>query len=240
MTKREKKDSASNTGDAKPARKSPSDSTTTTCQTDMKEQTQKLNIKQNDGGKNGLSGQGGRRKRKVSGSQSQMTVRKKQSIEAGQPGTAAKDSGKEAKGRPIPGGRRQAKWFAIAVITIAFIAFIALSFPKTPATTKADEIDLFALKQELKEELRQELKQEQEKKQEQDISTPVITGAAPLIEAISITDNGESRIYVQGSFASVGDTVDGFKILKIDPNKVEFEKDGQTVVRVLPSDKEEN
>ncbi|MHC4072828.1 MAG: hypothetical protein ACYTGS_12480, partial [Planctomycetota bacterium] len=73
-----------------------------------------------------------------------------------------------------------------------------------------------------------------------DISTPVITEETPQIEAICISDNGKSSIYVQEKFVYEGDVVDGFKILKIDPNKVEFEKDGQTVVRVLPSDKEEN
>jgi hypothetical protein len=237
MAKRKTKNSASNTGDAEPARKSTSDSTTTTCQTDTQEQHQKLNIKENPAGINGRPGQGSRSKREVSQSQSRMAVRENQSGKAGRPGTAARGSGREAKGLPIPVGRRQAKWFALAVIAIAFIAFIALSFPRTPASTKADEIDLLALKQELKRELKQELKQDQEKKQEQDISTPVVTEEAPLIEAISVTDNGESKIYVQGSFARVGDTVDGFKILKIDPNRVEFEKNGQTVVRVIPSDK---
>lgn len=237
MAKRKTKNNASNTGDAEPARKSTSDSTTTTCQTDTKEQHQKINIKENTGGNNGRPAQASRSKREVSGSQSRMAVRENQSGKAAQPGTAARGSGREAKGLPIPVGGRQAKWFAIAVVTIALIAFVALLFLRTPATTRADKIDLIALKQELKRELKQELKQEQEKKQEQDISTPVVTEEAPLIEAISVTDNGESKIYVQGSFARVGDTVDGFKILKIDPNRVEFEKNGQTVVRVLPSKK---
>ncbi|MHC4228412.1 MAG: hypothetical protein ACYSWW_22765, partial [Planctomycetota bacterium] len=133
MAKRKTKNSASNTDNAELTRKSTSDSdsTNTTCQTDMKEQTPKLKIKQDPAGKNGRPGQGGRRTRKVSQSQSRMAVGENQSGEAAQPGTAAGGSGK-AKGRPIPGGRRQAKWFAIAVITIAFIAFIALSFPRTP------------------------------------------------------------------------------------------------------------
>jgi hypothetical protein len=89
-------------------------------------------------------------------------------------------------------------------------------FPNTPAATEADKIDSLP------------------SEQKQDLSTPGVTEAAPRIEAICISGSGKSSIYVRGDFAYEGDIVDGFRILKIYPNKVEFEKDGKTVTAVFP------
>jgi hypothetical protein len=94
----------------------------------------------------------------------------------------------------------------------------AVPVPITPATTMAEKekIDLQPLEQ------------------KQAPSAPVITEATPRIEAICISGSGKSSVYVRGDFAYEGDIVDGFKILKIYPDKVEFEKDGKTVTAVFP------
>ncbi len=63
---------------------------------------------------------------------------------------------------------------------------------------------------------------------------PEVAVETPRIEAICVPESGKSSIYVQGEFAYEGDTVDGFKILKIYANKVEFEKDGKTITAVFP------
>lgn len=225
MAKRKTKDSASNTDNAELTRKPPldSDSTTTTCQTDMKEKSQKPNVEKNVGRRNGRSdhdgGKGRKDSRKDSVSQSKMTARKKQSVEVEQPGAATEDSGKEATGQPIPGSGQRDKWFTFVLLTVVLIAIMISAFSNTPATTKGKKTDLPPLEQ------------------KQDLSKPGSTEATPRIEAISISGNGESRIYVRGRFAREGDIVDGFKILKIHLNKVEFEKNGQTVVGVFPSGK---
>jgi hypothetical protein len=90
--------------------------------------------------------------------------------------------------------------------------------PITPAPTVAEKekIDL------------------QPPEQKQAPSAPVFTEATPRIEAICISDSGKSSIFVQGNSAREGDIIDGFKILKIYPDKVEFEKDGKTVIAPFP------
>ncbi len=56
----------------------------------------------------------------------------------------------------------------------------------------------------------------------------------PRIEAICISNIGKSSIYAQGNFAYEGETIDGFRVLKIYPDKVEFEKNGKTITAVFP------
>ena len=73
--------------------------------------------------------------------------------------------------------------------------------------------------------------------QKQNLSTPDIVETAPRIEAISISSSGESGVFIRGNFAHEGDIVDGFKILKIYPDKVEYEKDGKTITGVFPPPK---
>lgn len=63
---------------------------------------------------------------------------------------------------------------------------------------------------------------------------PEVAVETPRVEAICVSDSGKSSIYVQGEFAYEGDTVDGFRILKIYSNKVEFEKNGKTITAVFP------
>ena len=60
-------------------------------------------------------------------------------------------------------------------------------------------------------------------------------GQIPQIEAIGISHNSKSYISIGGKFACEGDIVNGFKILNIDPNKVEFYKNGKTFVGVINS-----
>lgn len=61
-----------------------------------------------------------------------------------------------------------------------------------------------------------------------------VTEATPRIEAICISGNFQPCAYVGGKLVREGDTVNGFKILRIYPNKVEFGKNGNTVVGVFP------
>lgn len=56
------------------------------------------------------------------------------------------------------------------------------------------------------------------------------TEELPRIGAIAISDSSGSTAYVGQKFAHEGDIINGFRILKIYPDKVEFEKNGQTVV----------
>ena len=56
----------------------------------------------------------------------------------------------------------------------------------------------------------------------------------PRIEAICISGYGQPSAYVGGKFVREDDTVNGFKILRIYPNKVEFGKNGNTVIGVFP------
>jgi len=53
---------------------------------------------------------------------------------------------------------------------------------------------------------------------------------APRIQASFISGNGESFIYVGGKLVNEGDIINGFRFLKAYPDKVEFEKNGKTVV----------
>ena len=88
-----------------------------------------------------------------------------------------------------------------------------------PAPTEANESDSIGLAQ------------------KRDLSAPDDTEITPRIEAISISSNGEPGVFIRGNFAHEGDIVDGFKILKIYPDKVEYDKDGKKITGVFPSPK---
>jgi hypothetical protein len=56
----------------------------------------------------------------------------------------------------------------------------------------------------------------------------------PRIEAICISNIGKSSVYAYGNFAYEGETLEGFKVIKIYPDKVEFEKNGKIITSVFP------
>ncbi|MBN2182441.1 MAG: hypothetical protein JW715_11055 [Sedimentisphaerales bacterium] len=91
-----------------------------------------------------------------------------------------------------------------------------IHYSNPPITKEANQVDSLDLEQ------------------KQDTPTPVVAEAAPRIEAICISIRGKSCIFVQGNPAYEGDVVDGFKIIKIYPDKVEFEKDGKTITASFP------
>jgi len=114
--------------------------------------------------------------------------------------------------------KEQVKWLAFGFIAVVFIAITYVArFSNTPTATQADnrdaanEIEFVPLQQQRE-----------------------LPEATPRIEAICISGNGQPSAYVGGKFVREGDIVNGFKILRIFPNKVEFERNGNTVVGVFP------
>ncbi len=150
------------------------------------------------------------------GIQNQMATEHKQSITVEQIGTAIRTCSEQTVHKRILHSKQQAKWFTLALLMVVFISIIILRFSNTPLTTKAYTIDFPFLEQ------------------KQDLSTPSFTEVAPRIEAICISGNGQPGAYVGGKFVREGDTVNGFKILRIYPNKIEFGRNGNTVVGVFP------
>jgi len=55
------------------------------------------------------------------------------------------------------------------------------------------------------------------------------------IEAICISDNAESLIMIDGKIAYEGSIINGFTVLKICLDRVEFEKNGKIWVRACPN-----
>ncbi len=64
-------------------------------------------------------------------------------------------------------------------------------------------------------------------------SRPDSSEAAPRIEAIFISASGKSSIYMLKQFASEGDTIDGFKVLKIYADRADFEKNGKIITAFI-------
>jgi len=60
-----------------------------------------------------------------------------------------------------------------------------------------------------------------------------LRGGPGVVEAISIGGNSESFIMIDGKFAYEGSMVNGFKVHKIYPDRVEFEKDGKIWVQKM-------
>jgi hypothetical protein len=65
-----------------------------------------------------------------------------------------------------------------------------------------------------------------------------LTEAPPRIEAIIFSSSGSPSAYVGGEYVREGDIVNGFTILRIYPNTIEFEKHGKTVTGVFPPTRE--
>ena len=53
------------------------------------------------------------------------------------------------------------------------------------------------------------------------------------IEAICISDNAESLIMIDGKIAYEGSIINGFRVQKIHPDRVQFEKDGEIFVQTI-------
>lgn len=75
--------------------------------------------------------------------------------------------------------------------------------------------------------------------QKQELPTSYVMETPPRVEAIFISGSGEAGIFIGENYVREGDIVDGFRILKIYPNKVEYEKDGKKITGVFPSPKTE-
>jgi len=69
---------------------------------------------------------------------------------------------------------------------------------------------------------------------QEDTIAPDFIAATPQIDAIAISGSGESCISVGGKLAHEGNIINGFTILKIYPDRVEFEKNGTIVAGSFP------
>ncbi len=59
------------------------------------------------------------------------------------------------------------------------------------------------------------------------------TGQIPRIEAIGISYNGQSCVSIAGQYFRQGDNINGFRILKIPSDKVEFERNGNIIAKTF-------
>ncbi len=113
----------------------------------------------------------------------------------------------------------QSKWLLFAVFPVVFVTIVIIClFSGTPLAVKADmkEADkLFS-------------------NASADSDGFYSSEKTPRIEAICISNIGKSSIYAQGNFAYEGETIEGFKVIKIYADKVEFEKDGKKITAVFP------
>jgi len=111
--------------------------------------------------------------------------------------------------------KEQSKWLAVVILAIVFISIVTVqvrpgSSENLPAYKKEAQVETI------------------------DTINLGVTKATPRIQAICISDSGKSSAYIGGKSVNEGDTVNGFKILKIYPTKVEFERHGNIVVGVFP------
>jgi len=116
--------------------------------------------------------------------------------------------------------KKQAKWFVLALLTVVFISIIAVQVEphSSEATSRIEAID-------------SDSSEAASRIETMDSGFIEVT---PRIEAIIISGIGDSIISVGGKLLREGDTVNGFKILTIHPNRVQFEKDGKIVEGVFP------
>jgi hypothetical protein len=56
---------------------------------------------------------------------------------------------------------------------------------------------------------------------------------APLVEAVGVSTDNRPYAVVNGTLVYEGSVVNGFKIVRIHADKVEFEKDGQVTAQML-------
>ena len=127
--------------------------------------------------------------------------------------------------------KTQSKLLFLFVIGVVFIIIMICRFTNTPLTIKADTQETIKCRYNTR------TAQKSERPSlgtESNLPMEEVAVETPRIEAICVSDSGKSCIYVQGEFAYEGDIVDGFRILKIYANKVEFEKDGRTITAVFP------
>ena len=112
--------------------------------------------------------------------------------------------------------KQHAKWILLGILVFALFVIVAVQVK--PSASKAslqiNEVDSHTA----------ETFSPIEKK------SPGFQNEPPRIGAIAISSSGGSTAYVGEKFAREGDIVNGFRILKIYPNKVEFEKNGKTIV----------
>jgi len=101
--------------------------------------------------------------------------------------------------------KEQTKWFVLALLAVILISIIIVQVKpeSSKATPRIDTMD------------------------------SGFTEETSLIEAIIISGSGESCIIVGGKLAHEGDIINGFRILKIYPDRVEFEKNGKIVVGTI-------
>lgn len=116
-------------------------------------------------------------------------------------------------------GKELAKWLAVAILAVVFISIIAVQVgpDSSEATSRIEAID-------------------------SDSSEPIsridtmdsgFIEVTPRIEAIVISGSGESFMSVGGKLLREGDIINRFRILKIYPDRVEFEKNGKIVVGTI-------
>ena len=113
----------------------------------------------------------------------------------------------------------QSKWLLFAVFAVVFVSIVIIClFSGTPLAVKADMKESDGLFSNTSADKNGSFPSEQ----------------TPRIEAICISNIGKSSVYAYGNFAYEGETLEGFKVLKIYPDKVEFEKNGKKITAVFP------
>lgn len=137
--------------------------------------------------------------------------------------------------------KTQSKLLFLFVLGIVFVIIAVCRFTNTPLSIRADTkepvvcvLNTPAVTVKEPEKIECPPLEPEPNLLEPILPTPEVTLEAPRVEAICVSGSGKSSIFVRGNFAYEGDVVDGFKILKIYPNKVEFEKDGITITAVFP------
>lgn len=118
--------------------------------------------------------------------------------------------------RAMGKSKEKTKWLVLALLAVVFISIIAVQVGPdlSEATCRIDAIG----------------SDSSEVISRIDTTDSGFIEVTPQIEAIFISGNGESCISVEGKLAHEGDIINGFRILKICPDKVEFEKNGKIVV----------
>jgi hypothetical protein len=137
--------------------------------------------------------------------------------------------------------KTQSKLLFLFVLGIVFVIIAVCRFTNTPLSIRADTkepvvcvLNTPAVSVKKPEKVECPPLEHEPNLPEPILPIPVVTLEAPRVEAICVSDRGKSSVFIQGNSAYEGDVVDGFKIVKIYPNNVEFEKDGKTITAVFP------
>ena len=134
---------------------------------------------------------------------------------------------------------RQSGWTLVVVSVLVFISITIYRISNKLSPVKANTEETAACSSNVPAPAEVNKPDSLLMEQKQEISTQNTMETAPRIEAITISGSGKSGVFIRGNFAREGDIVDGFKILKIYPDKVEYEKDGKTITGVFPPPKTE-